>query len=166
MEPALNYFIKSPQNCYNEELYSFHELLVKGKKVQIQGLENRIANCFLLGFCSDQNNIIAVSAIKRPLLGYVHGVIEKANLQRKVVELSYELGYSFTESEYRRKGINTAINSLLFENMKNVKGIIFATTAIQSSHNFLIAHSFKQMGNTWDGTYDKNLNYYERDQSQ
>jgi len=161
---TLSFYVKPPKSCNANELKTFYTLVVKGVKVMKVGLENRISNCKLLAFCVDESRIIAISAIKRPPESYVKKVIKEAELDRLPAELTYEIGYSYTEKDYRRKGISTELKRQLLEGVLTEKGIIFSTTAIGSSQHFLVDHGFTQKGIAYDGENDKNIRYYERDQ--
>lgn len=162
MKGDFHYYIKKPKDCNESEIDKFYELVIKGRKVPKERLRDRIVNCNLLGFCSVGNQIIAISSIKQPQKSYVKKVILNAQLKRHWQDLKFEIGYSFTEENYRRKGINAKIKKLLLEKMKDVGGIIFSTTAIQSSQNFLSEHGFLNIGLPYDGKNDKAIKYYER----
>lgn len=98
------YLAKEISNCSAYEIQMFYNLAIKGGKVQRKGLAERILQCKFLGFCySDTNQIVAISSIKRPQKSYVEKVVKNANLNRKYTDLEFELGYSFTEFEHRRK---------------------------------------------------------------
>ncbi|HNW90065.1 MAG TPA: hypothetical protein PKN48_10405 [Bacteroidales bacterium] len=162
MNDKFYYYAKKPKDCDESEICKFYELVIKGCKVQKEGLRNRIINCNLLGFCSVDNHIIAISSIKQPQKSYVEKVVLCAQLDRNWQDLKFEIGYSFTEKIYRRKGINSEIKKLLLDQMKDVEGIIFSTTAIESSQNFLSQHGFVNIGQPFDGKNDKAIKYYER----
>jgi hypothetical protein len=129
--------IKVPKSCTDKELYEFYSGLKKGGKVSLNGLKERINNCELLAFCRLDNQLIGLSAIKRPGKHYVEEIIQKANLNIEVMELTFEIGYSFTEPEFRMNGISKTLKESLLKEMESRKGIIFSTTAVLSSQNFL-----------------------------
>ncbi|MCS4238295.1 putative GNAT family N-acyltransferase [Myroides gitamensis] len=156
-----NLLVKEPINCSKEELELFYNKVVKGGKVELVGLQERIKNCELLGFCYYNKELIGISAIKIPNNSYKLRIIEKSKINRIADELTFEIGYSFTEEEHRRKGLSKRIKFNLLEHLKSRKGIVFSTTAIGSSQNFLIENGFKNYGKSYDGTNDKNLKYYE-----
>ncbi len=157
------YIIKKPDSCLDNEIKMFHELVLRGSKVKSKGLSGRILNCKFLAFCYDSNNeIIAISSIKRPLRSYVEKVIKKANLNRSPENLQYELGYSFTVLEHRKKGVNGTLKSHLLDAINDEDCLIFSTTAINSSQTFLKNHGFVCHGNPFDGENDNNIKYYEK----
>ena len=162
MEKKPIFYAKQPQQCNNIELKTFYDLVVKGGKVLIDGLEDRILNCELLAFCEDHDTIIGVSAIKKPSKNYREGIIVKAKISRKWSELIFEIGYSFTEPECRRKGISSTLKSLLLNEMTARQGILFSTTAIESSQKFLIDNGFKNLGEPYDGDNDEAIRYFEK----
>jgi|AntRauTorckE5430_2_1112549.scaffolds.fasta_scaffold08732_1 predicted GNAT family N-acyltransferase len=161
MNEELEYLCKTPIEATKEELKEFHRLVLEGGKVLKQGLSDRINNCVVLGFCKKDITIIGISAIKRPQKSYVEKVIQNAALIREVENLEYEIGYSYTDTDFRKKGISTSIKSNIIEWMDNIGGTVFSTTAIQSSQRFLTKKGFTQGGNKYDGKNDKNLKYFE-----
>lgn len=154
--------VKEPQNCTDTEISSFYEEVKKGGKVMLHGLIDRIKNCELLAFCYHKNALIGVSSIKRPNPNYVADIIKKAEINRKVEDLTFEIGYSYTEPDFRRNGVSKELKSKLLEQMKSRTGTIFSTTAIKSSQNFLEENGFKKLGKSYDGENDKGITYYER----
>jgi len=161
MKEEFEYYCKRPEESSEAELSDFHKLVLEGGKVQEEGLFDRIKNCAVLGFCKKGEKIIGISAIKRPLESYKKKVISKANLKRQPEDLEYEIGYSFTNTKFRRKGISTSIKSNIIDWMDNIGGTIFSTTAIESSQKFLSQKGFEQIGEKYNGKNDKNLRYYE-----
>ncbi len=154
--------VKSHSECSKKELSDFYDEVEKGGKVVLLGLLDRIKNCELLAFCYFENMLVGVSSVKRPNHNYVDGIIQKAKIQRKIQDLNYEIGYSFTEKEYRRNGISQELKKGLLKKMESRKGIIFSTTAIKSSQNFLEQNGFKKYGNPYDGDNDKGIIYFEK----
>lgn len=154
--------VKEPNICSEKELSDFYEKVAKGGKVMLQGLKNRIKNCELLAFCYFNNELIGVSSIKKPSINYVKNVIAKSKIDRKSSELRFEIGYSFTEFNFRRRGISQNLKEELLEKMKFREGIIFSTTAIKSSQNFLEQQGFIKYGKPFDGNNDKAIIYYEK----
>lgn len=161
MEKEFEYFCKTPEESSESELMDFYNLVLEGGKVQKEGLLSRIKNCTVLGYCKKADKIIGVSAIKRPLDSYKKKVISKAKLLIPIEKLEYEIGYSYTSPDFRRRGISANIKSNIIDWMGNIGGTIFSTTAIISSQNFLKKKGFKQLGSEFDGENDKNLKYFE-----
>lgn len=154
--------IKQPNICSDEEILNFHQKVEKGGKVMLQGLLSRIKKCELLAFCYLENKLIAVSSIKKPSQNYINKIIFKAKLDRKAENLIFEIGYSFTEPEVRRNGISQKLKKELLKEMESRNGIIFSTTAIKSSQNFLEQNGFNKYGEPYDGDNDSSITYYEK----
>lgn len=162
MQDDFEYTVKTPIECDTAILKTFYDLVALGGKVSLNGLADRIKRCEFLAFCIDNNHIIGISAIKNPSENYKNNIITKHNIKRNSKELTFEIGYSFTRQGYRKKGISTKLKKKLLDNMINKSGIIFCTTAISSSQNFLIDNGFKNVGIPADGENDKNIKYYEK----
>lgn len=162
MKISENKFAKKPSECTKSEIEKFYELVLKGGKVKEKGLKDRILSCELLAFYKVNETIVAVSSIKRPKESYIKNVIEKAKLERNYRDLKFEIGYSFTDENYRKNGYSTELKLLLLLTLKNVKGILFSTTAIPSSQKFLEKNGFLNNGIAYDGENDKCIKYYEK----
>lgn len=161
MKTSENKYVKKPSECTIFEIDNFYKLVLKGGKVKKEGLKERILNCELLAFYMINGIIIAISAIKKPTETYTKDVIQKAKLKRDYKDLKFEIGYSFTEENYRKKGLSSELKSLLLDSIKNAKGILFSTTAISSSQKFLEKQGFVNFGIPFDGKNDTNIKYYE-----
>lgn len=160
---TINYLFeaKRPKACSDKEILEFERLVLLGGKVSKYGLNNRIRQCELLGFCFHQGIVVGISSIKKPLASYVKGIISKTKIDRKVEDLKYEIGYSYTEKLHREKGISSNLKTLLLKEFAENAGIIFSTTAIKSSQNYFELKGFTQLGNSYDGDNDENIKYYE-----
>lgn len=155
-------YIKNPDECSENELIDFHKKVIKSGKVSLIGLLARIKNCELLAFCYFENNLIGVSSIKKPNQSYLEDIISKAKLDRKYSDLNFEIGYSFTELEFRKNGISKELKQNLLERMKSKKGIIFSTTAIPTSQKFLKENGFEKRGESYNGENDIGITYFEK----
>jgi hypothetical protein len=161
MEIFENKYVKKPTECEIFEIDNFYKLVLKGGKVKKEGLKERIMNCELLAFYKVNDIIVAISAIKKPTKTYIKDVIQKAKLERDYNDLKFEIGYSFTEKNFRKKGFSSELKSLLLGSIKNAKGILFSTSAISSSQKFLETNGFKNFGIPFDGNNDTKIKYYE-----
>lgn len=158
------YCIKKPLECSKLEIDKFHDFVVRGnkiKKTNLKNLRNRIINSELLGFCYLNDQIIGISAIKKPLKNYIINIIDSAKLDRDWGSLKFEIGYSYTEPNFRREGISSNLKYKLIDEMKNNYNILFSTTAILSSQKFLLENGFKNIGVMYDGEQDLNIKYFE-----
>lgn len=152
--------IKKPLDCTEEELESFESLVLLGGQVDPNGLKNRIKNCKLLGFYySDNKELIGVSAVKQKEKISVERIKNKAKVTDKEIP-TVELGYSVTKAEFRGKGINKEINDALLENVQDEK--IYATTDNDTMRKYLIGKGFSKKGDSFQGTYNENLDYFEK----
>ena len=154
--------VKEPTLCSEKEISEFYEEVKKGGKVILHGLRDRIKNCELLAFCYYNSLLVGVSSVKRPKPNYVADIIIKTKINRRVEDLTFEIGYSFTEPDFRRNGISKELKKELLKQIDSCKGIIFSTTAIKSSQHFLEENGFKKYGKPYDGKNDKGISYYER----
>jgi len=162
MENDFEFLIKVVKECTDQEIETFKNLILKGGKVKKIGLKQRILNCLYLGFVKYKNETVSISAIKIPSNTYKERVILKSKIDRQPGELNYEIGYSFTELDYRKRGLSSSLKKHLINNLLGAKIIVFCTTAIPSSQKFLVQNGFTNFGFPYDGENDKNIMYYER----
>jgi RimJ/RimL family protein N-acetyltransferase len=152
--------IKKPSDCTKEELESFENLVLLGGQVDPIGLQTRIKNCKLLGFYySGNNELIGISAIKQKNKVSVERIKNKAKVSDNEIP-TVELGYSVTKVEFRGKGINKEINDVLLENVQDEK--IYATTDNDTMRKYLIDKGFTKKGKSFKGTYNENLDYFQK----
>lgn len=151
---------KKPSECTEEELKSFEDLVLSGEQVDPNGLQNRIKNCSLLGFYySDDKELIGISAIKEKEKASVERIKSKAKITDKEIP-TIELGYSVTKIEFRGNGINKELNDALLKDVQDKK--IYATTDNDTMRKYLISKGFRKKGESFQGTYNENLDYFEK----
>lgn len=150
--------VNQPTDLTKSELDSVKELIISGKQVSKENLEERILNCRFLGLCYSDNKLIGVSAIKRPLKSYITGLYDKAKINSNEYP-NFELGYSVTSDKFQRMGINRKINDALLETVGKNK--ILATTDNPVMRKYLESKGFKKIGESFNGNFNETLDYYE-----
>ncbi|WP_210418633.1 GNAT family N-acetyltransferase [Aliikangiella coralliicola] len=131
--------IKTPRECSLDEISLFEKLVLEGGEVQAQGLRKRIEQAYKLIFIELDNQCVAVGALKRPNINYKNKVFLKSGEPDAAKDYLYELGYLYTLSESRGKGIGSFL-------MKSVINALdgnscFATTR---EDNLIMHHLFKK----------------------
>lgn len=154
--------IKKPVECSITELHHFYLKLRKGNKVSQVNLHEKIFAAEYLGFCYQQGNLVGISAIKKPTAQYVESVRRKARITYSSEGIILEVGYSFTEEDFRQKGISTKLKTMLLSKISHYKGILFSTTATPSSQRFLRMRGFIPCGHPYQGIFDDDIVYFER----
>ena len=155
--------VKQPKDCTQKEINDFYNLTLKGKGLSPNGLIERIRSCELLAFCHICDILVAIGAIKRPLKSYILTIIHKTLIDRKCKELVFELGFSVTEEDYRKKGLCKMVKSVLLEEMKSRAGMIFSVTPNKTIQNYLIDYGFVKKGIPYDSINGVDTKYYEID---
>ncbi|WP_293309756.1 hypothetical protein [Pedobacter sp. UBA5917] len=154
--------IKRPADCSITELHYFYLLLRKGNKVSPIDLPLKILGAEFLGFCYQDKKLVGISAIKKPSLSYLENVHRKAGIRSSINEPFLEVGYSYTLTLFRQKGISSTLKRMLLQKITHYGGILFSTTATRSSQRFLLNNGFRTYGNPYQGIYDHNIVYFER----
>jgi hypothetical protein len=155
--------IKRPADCSITQLHHFYMLLRKGNKVSPVDLPLKIFSAAFLAFCYNGKRLVGISAIKRPTTAYLEDVHTKAGITTGIHQAFLELGYSFTRESVRKKGISSTLKRMLLKKINDHQGILFSTTAMPSSQRFLIFNGFRPKGNPYQGNFDDNIIYFERD---
>ncbi|KQM76353.1 hypothetical protein ASE74_20120 [Pedobacter sp. Leaf216] len=154
--------IKKPADCSITQLHHFYMLLKKGNKVSPVDLPLKIFNAAFLAFCYNGKRLVGISAIKKPSLTYLKDVHQKAGISNGIHQNFLEVGYSFTRESVRRKGISSTLKRMLLKKINDHQGILFSTTATPSSQRFLLFNGFRQKGNPYQGKFDNNIIYFEK----
>ena len=152
--------IKNPLECSKEELDKFEKLVLLGGQVSPEGLRKRILKCRYLGLCYIENEIVSISAIKKPSHLKIKRTIEAAKIKKAEVP-TCELGYLVTKEGFRGKGINSDINNSLLDKLEK-DDRVFATTSNDHIRKYLITKGFKKIGEPFEGKYNEVLDYYEK----
>lgn len=156
------FLIKRPADCSQTEIDLFLTMVKKGNKVSADNLRQKVLNCEFLAFSYSGKRLVGISAIKRPEKSYIEQVHQKAGILRNTAEFGLELGYSFTEQDFRRSGISKKLKELLLRKISGISGTIFSTTATPTSQRFLRAHGFSACGSPYQGKFDGNIIYFEK----
>lgn len=154
--------IKRPADCSITELHYFYLLLRKGNKVSPVDLPLKILSAELLGFCYQNKKLVGISAIKKPGISYLKDVRKKAGIRIEINKPFLEIGYSHTLASFRQKGISSTLKTMLLQKIIHHRGILFSTTATPSSQRFLLNNGFHPCGKPYQGIYDNNIVYFER----
>lgn len=148
-------FTKEPKNCTSNEIELFVKLVQEGSQVNNTGLKDRILNTKLLAFCYLRNELIGISAIKKPNLNYKNTIFKKADIEIHSSDFDYELGYSFTKEFHQGKGINYKINRRLISDIHD--GNIYATTANPVMKHLMKKLEFDEIGNEYKGEINEDM---------
>lgn len=138
----------SPSQLSPQQLNAIGNFIAQGGEVSAPNALAGVKRAHLIGYATnEQGNIISVSALKTPLDSYKTKVFTAAGYPNLANQYKHEKGYSYTDSNYRRQGLNTAVSQKLL----SAGGKIFATTRSDneaSKHN-LVAQGFTQLGEPW-----------------
>jgi GNAT superfamily N-acetyltransferase len=134
--------IKNPAACSPQELQEFKAMLIKSEQEVEEGLSERVAQAELLGLYYDDENLVAVAALKHPVAGYKKGLFKKAGvLIAEAEKYELEFGWAFILPEYRNRGFGSDLMERLIRNAGS--GALLAT--IRTSDEAM-AESLKKLG--------------------
>ncbi len=146
-----------PSKCLPDQLEAFAELVLKGGQVRGPGLRERLGRARLLGFHYEDDQLAAVAALKQPSGDYRDRVFLNAKASFRADEFDAELGWVFTRTEFRGRGISHRLLGRLLE--KAGQENLFATTRTDnfSMQGLLKSLGFQQAGLPFPGTKGTHL---------
>jgi predicted GNAT family N-acyltransferase len=117
--------IRKPLKCNSQDLQDFKGLVLEGGEVVKKGLTKRVQKAQLLGLCRVNEEIVAVTAVKRPSTSYKNSIFSKASTLSDASEFLFEIGWAFVKPSFRGKSF---CSTLLDKLLSQITKPIFATT--------------------------------------
>ncbi|MCX6664045.1 MAG: hypothetical protein NTZ75_07345 [Euryarchaeota archaeon] len=152
--------IKPPTKCNNEKIFSFCSLVKKGEEVDFNTLEYGVKRARFLGFYYVDDKLVGVAALKNANPGYQNNVFERAGKPELAKNFRYEIGYAFTDDEYRCMYIcrNLIRHLIAKEESEN----IFSTARSENiaMRKILNKLEFKEIGDPFLGRLKEKGEYY------
>jgi RimJ/RimL family protein N-acetyltransferase len=144
--------VKQPSECSEEELESFHRLVLKGDQVENSGLKERIRrNGALLAFHYENGVIIGVTGLKKPNKAHKEKIFGQAAVSEEADNYDLEIGWAFVEKEYRGKGVCPHLIQEIFDSSKSQNFFATAREDNTSVHRVLEKRGFKKIGRPYAG---------------
>jgi predicted GNAT family N-acyltransferase len=122
-------------------------MAIKGNPVDKATVPDRVKNAALLAFIWKDDDLAAISAIKKPTENYKNCVFKKAGISERSSTYSRELGYVQTHTEYRRSGLSGEIVHAIIK--KNGGRPVFATTENTYMKRILESNGFTKIGSEY-----------------
>ncbi|WP_444906684.1 GNAT family N-acetyltransferase [Microbulbifer sp. SSSA008] len=143
--------IKNPEDCSESEIRVFEKFVIEGGEVSTVGLRQRIYQAEKLIFIKDDNQFIAIGALKNPKVSYKEKIFKKSNAQDQS-EYKYELGWLYVVSSARGKGYGRELMQAILYGLS--KSTCFATTRENNSHMHYLLEKFgfSRMGKPYKST--------------
>ena len=143
--------IKRPQDCTKSDIQQFEKLVVEGGQVNTDGLDKKILDCKLLGFCYANKELASIAAIKIKPVDQIRDIFKKTQ-STKINKLpKLELGYCFTNHHHRGKKFNSTLNDRILETVKGES--VFATTGNPIMIHYFESRGFDLIGKPYKGNF-------------
>ena len=142
--------INNPLEFSEYERTAFERLVKCGQEVQSQTLSELITEAAYLAFHYINNELVAIGAIKRPHESYKRYVFTAAGSDNSPADFIFELGWLYTEPNFRKRGISKDIVSQLLA--KVPQKAIYATTRHVYIVSFLEKFGFIKSGSCYKST--------------
>lgn len=146
----MDIIVKKPNEIEPEVFQNFHKLIEEHSKIQLEGLQERIARAKYLSLAIEDSQIVAIRAIKCPDTGYVKAIFYHAGVPQLYPYYRFETGWSVTLPEHRCKGLSSI---LLKELLSRVRDNVYSTTRISNHppHKILTKNGFVRMERKFAG---------------
>lgn len=153
----LQYTLKSPSECSEQELAEFIELVKQGNAVNTSDINVQLQRAKCLLFCTMKQRLVAIGAIKTPLQSYKNTIFEKAGQQPLAAHHQAELGWISVNRAFRGLGITHKLIEKLVTQLANTS--FYATLRVdnQIMRKRFLAHGMRQLGKAFRsqrGDYD------------
>ena len=125
MDIRTRFYRKPPTGCLPQQLAEFKAIVVAGKQVQQQGLDELIHAAKWLGFGLIDGVLASVAAIKRPRVSHRDRVFADAKSPEIAERFAMEFGWACTLDAYKGQGLSSGIADVL---LADIHTFIFATT--------------------------------------
>lgn len=96
-----------------------------------------------------KHSLVSISSIKKPNESYKNRIFATAKISELAKYHPYELGYAYTEKDYRGKGLNFRINEKLLEYL--TLEAVYATTHNLTMKSSLLKMGFEVIGSAYKG---------------
>jgi GNAT superfamily N-acetyltransferase len=146
MNGLVEVFVRAPNECTSIQLADFKALVLAGREIIQEGLEERIHSAVRLVFLSIGCCLRGVAALKRPLASYRRVVIAKSGIPLSQEEYPFELGWVFLMPSARGRKFSLDLTSAALA-AANSRGV-FATSRTDNHgmHSTLARYGFLSAG--------------------
>lgn len=121
--------VLSPNKLNSDQIQQVHNLISAGGEIRPETLSAGISRAQLLAIATDNDKIVAVTAIKTPSESYRTGVFTKAGVPELLPKYKFESGFSYTDPSYRNTGITAELHRQLFQ---QTSSSLFATVRTEN----------------------------------
>lgn len=146
MSQEITLITKSPNEYSSQEFDQILSLILSGEEVSEAGLRRRVENCERIVTIFEDNIIVGVAALKRPLSSYRDKIQQKAGVSLHLEDYPYELGYIVVSKTSRGRGYSIyLVNAALSE--KKESGVFAASRhSNKAMHKTLDKFNFEKVG--------------------
>lgn len=137
--------VAKPSEFGGTDIARFLALLAEREGIRRDNLERRVMRCYLLALYSEGEALIGIAAIKKASRQYMASVSKLSGLPRPLASRR-EVGWAFVRSEFRGRGIATALLQVLLQ--RNHGRSLFAVVAETDnvSRHILGSNDFRGAG--------------------
>lgn len=146
-----HFIIRRSQDCSKAEISQFEKLVVEGGQVNTDGLDKKILDCKLLGFCYVNKELASIAAIKIKPTDQIREIFKKTQTAKINNMPKLELGYCFTNHHHRGKKFSSTLNDRILEAVKGES--VFATTGNPIMVHYFESRGFDLIGKPYKGNF-------------
>ena len=143
-----------PEAVADEDLIAFRHMVIAGGEVNPDTLPDLVSRALTLAYAKISEEIVGVSAIKRPNPAYRNRLFAKAGANKDPSTFEYELGWVHVHPSARGQGIASDLVEVLLPSLNGA--LVYATSHV---NNIRMHSSLKRFGFEHVGvTYSSHLN--------
>lgn len=146
----LDYYVKHPSQCTPAEIETYCNLLLKGGHVSPVGLKEDVLRCERLGMCFFKETMVGIIGLKNLLEEDRRYIFKSCEVEQLAEQYIYELGYGYTEPDFRGRRILNHLGDLVMANLP--KGV-YGTTSVPVVKHMLKRLNFTKVGMPYKGRY-------------
>ena len=135
-----------PESVAENDLIAFKLMVIAGGEVNAETLAGLVSRALTLGYARIGEEIVGVSAIKRPNPGYRASVFGKAGAKQEPYKFEYELGWVHVHPSARGRGIGNELVEVLIPSLNGA--LVYATSHVNNArmHKSLQRFGFEPVG--------------------
>ena len=137
--------VKLSNECSDQEINEFIQLVNQGGEVDPEGLEERVRRAKNLFFLKDPS-LVAVSALKCFYQEYKNSIFEKAGCSDIASSYRLETGWMYAKPESRGKGFGRALLEAMISQLEDESCYTTVRSNNAVMHHMLDSHGFNRVG--------------------
>jgi len=143
--------VKLSNECSDQEINEFIQLVNQGGEVDPEGLEERVRRAKNLFFLKDPS-LVAVSALKCFYQEYKNSIFEKSGCSDIASGYRLEMGWMYAKPQSRGKGFGRALIEAMISQLEGESCYTTVRSDNAVMHHMLNSHGFNRVGTEYSSS--------------